>query len=319
MMNPKRQITTAMLIAFLICSFPYCRNYRPPHALPFITVLGIVQDGGFPHAGCVKDCCADAWEDAGLRKHVVSLGIVDPSTSQCWIIDATPDFPDQLHTLTSLLESDGDLQFSGILLTHAHIGHYTGLMYLGREAMNSQAVPVYCMDRMRTFLSSNGPWDQLVLRKNIVLHDVHPDSAIHLNENIRILPFCVPHRDEYSETAGFQIIGPNKSCLFIPDIDKWEKWNVPIEEMVEKTDIAFLDGTFFSEQEIPGRKISEIPHPFIIESITRLGPLPLEERNKIHFIHFNHTNPVLKKNNPVRKQITSGGFRMAREGQFFEL
>ena len=104
----------------------------------------------------------------------------------------------------------------------------------------------------------------------------------------------MPHRDEYSETVGYVISGPNKSALFIPDIDKWEKWKLDINAEIKKVDYALLDATFFDEKEINNRDISEIPHPFIIESMKKFEMMTPEEKNKIIFIHFNHTNPVLK-------------------------
>ena len=42
------------------------------------------------------------------------------------------------------------------------MGHYSGLMHLGREAANTSKVPVYAMPRMLEFLAKNGPWNQLL-------------------------------------------------------------------------------------------------------------------------------------------------------------
>ena len=307
------------LLSSLIC-FSCGKNPRSDELTePFIVVLGIAQDGGFPHAGCQKECCADAWKNNDLRRNVTSLGIADPVTHQCWIIDATPDFPHQLHTLQNISGGEKPLSLAGILLTHAHMGHYTGLMYLGRESMNTRSVSVYAMPRMHAFLQTNGPRDQLVNMKNIQHHTVKHNSPVRLTEQITVIPFLVPHRDEYSETIGFEIIGPNASCLFIPDIDKWQRWEVPIENLIRIHDIAFLDGTFYSNAELPGRNMSEIPHPFVIESLNRFQALHEEEKKKIHFLHLNHTNPVLQKNSPTRDHIMHIGFRVAREMQCFPL
>ena len=74
---------------------------------------------------------------------VASLGIVDPNTNEKWMIDATPDFPKQFEILTG----NDQKQLKGIFLTHAHIGHYSGLIHLGREVMGSNAIPVYTMQK----------------------------------------------------------------------------------------------------------------------------------------------------------------------------
>jgi pyrroloquinoline quinone biosynthesis protein B len=283
---------------------------------PYVIVLGIAQDGGVPQAGCQKNCCRERWSNAAMRQHVTCLAMVDPATNEHWLIEATPDFKSQLRTLAEMAPKS---MLSGIFLTHGHIGHYTGLMHLGREVIGSREIPVYVMPRMQNFLKENGPWDQLVRLKNIVLRPMQNDSTITLNRQIRVTPFLVPHRDEYTETAGFRLGGPRKSVLFIPDIDKWEKWERRLEAMLASADVAYVDGTFYAEGEIPGRNMSEIPHPFITETVQRLAALPLVEKNKVRFIHLNHTNPALQRNSAAAKAIEKAGFKLAQEGERFEL
>ena len=280
---------------------------------PFVVVLGIAQDAGFPQAGCRNDCCAVAWRDASKRKHVSCLGIVDPQTHQRWLIEATPDFPEQLRLLDEIEPSSNTPDLSGILLTHGHIGHYSGLMFLGHEAIGAKEVPVYAMPRMQSFLTNNGPWDQLVRYRNIKLCGIAADTPVKLNNRITVTPFRVPHRQEYTEVVGFRIDGPNKSLVFIPDIDKWERWERRIEEVIAGVDVAYLDGTFYADGEIPTRDLSEIPHPFIEQSIERFRSLPAEERAKIRFIHLNHTIPLLDPTSKARRAIEKAGFAVASE------
>ena len=281
---------------------------------PYVVVLGIAQDGGAPHAGCEKSCCLDLWE-SGKKEKVSSIGIVNPLTKQSWLFDATPDFPSQYRILTE----NHNTELVGIFLTHAHMGHYTGLLHLGREVMGKKNVPVYVMSRMKRFLETNGPWNQLVTLKNINLKLIENNKDIKIGEQLFIEPFLVPHRDEYSETVGYRIIGKEKSLAFIPDIDKWEKWHGSIFQLVLNTDILLLDGTFYSQNEIPHRNMAEIPHPFIIESMETLSELNSENRSKVHFIHFNHSNPAIKDNSPAYHTIKSKRFNLAREGDKFKL
>ena len=281
---------------------------------PYVVVLGIAQDGGAPHAGCEKSCCIELWE-SGKKEKVSSIGIVNPLTKQSWLFDATPDFPSQYRILTE----NHNTVLVGIFLTHAHMGHYTGLLHLGREVMGKKNIPVYVMSRMKRFLETNGPWNQLVTLKNINLKLIEDNKDIKIGEQLFIEPFLVPHRDEYSETVGYRIIGKEKSLAFIPDIDKWEKWHGSIFQLVLNTDILLLDGTFYSQNEIPHRNMAEIPHPFIIESMETLSELNSENRSKVHFIHFNHSNPAIKDNSPAYHTIKSKRFNLAREGDRFNL
>ena len=285
----------------------------------FIVVLGIAQDAGYPQIGCDKECCKAYWEGKEEKKHVVSLALVDRTANHYWLFEATPDITEQLHTLQQYLPSENNYKPNGIFLTHAHIGHYAGLMYFGREAMGSNNIPVYAMPRMDSFLQNNGPWSQLVSLHNIQLNLLHADSSVSISSDFKVTPIKVPHRDEFSETVGFLIESKNKKVLFIPDIDKWEKWDHNIIDEIKKVDYALLDGTFYKNGELPGRDMKEIPHPFVEESIEKFSALPANEKAKIIFIHFNHTNPLIKKNSEEKNNLVGKGYKAAEEGMIISL
>jgi len=250
---------------------------------------------------------------------VVSLGLIDPEQQRSYLFEATPDMTGQLDLLAEYAPFENRKTSDGVFLTHAHIGHYTGLMYFGLEALGADSVPVHAMPQMRTFLETNGPWSQLVSAGNIKLQHLQAEDPVSLSGKISVVPFRVPHRDEYSETVGYTIIGPQKAALFIPDIDKWDKWETRIEDLIAEVDFALLDGTFFHGDEIGHRDIAEIPHPFVIESLDRFAALPPEERNKIHFIHFNHTNPLLNPESEQYRLVIAEGFHIAAVEQIFAL
>ncbi|MCI0409201.1 MAG: MBL fold metallo-hydrolase [Acidobacteria bacterium] len=274
-------------------------------------VLGIAQDGGYPQAGCTKECCKKAWASPPRRRSVASLAIVDPGTRRRWLIDATPDFREQLRVLDEIAPAASSPGLDGIFLTHGHIGHYTGLMQLGREVMGAKGVPVYAMPRMRKFLETSGPWDQLLKLGNITLRSLDAAGPVILNSRLSVTPLLVPHRDEYTETVGFVIRGPSRAVLYLPDIDKWAKWTTPLAEALSSVDVAYLDGTFYGEGEIPGRNMAEIPHPFMVETLALLAPLPPEQRAKVRFIHLNHTNPALDSASGASRDLTKAGFQVA--------
>ncbi|MBN8838343.1 MAG: MBL fold metallo-hydrolase [Sphingobacteriia bacterium] len=299
-------------LSFLIFSFNKKEN-NPSTAQQFIEVLGIAQDAGYPQIGCTKQCCADYWSGKETKKYVSCLALVDNETNEYWLFDATPNITEQLQMLQSSLQNKNQYSPTGIFLTHAHMGHYTGLMYLGREAMNTKSVPVYAMPRMKNFLETNGPWNQLVHLKNIEIHPLVNDSMVAINKNFSVKPLLVPHRDEYSETVGYIVQSKKKKVLFIPDIDKWEKWNKNIVDEIEKVDFAFIDGTFYQNGELPGRNMNEVPHPFVEESIRKFSGLSAAEKSKIYFTHFNHTNPLLKNKSPEKDRVKQLGFNVAEE------
>lgn len=287
----------------------------PVGTQPYVVVLGVGQDGGFPQAG-TKD--ATAWTDEERRRLPVSLGIVDPVSGERWMVEATPAFPEQLQALDRIAPVEQVPGLAGILLTHAHVGHYAGLIHLGREIIGARNVPLLVMPRMERFLRENGPWDQLVALENVRLVTLEDGAPTRLNDRIEVTPFLVPHRDEYSETVGFRIRGPRRSVLFLPDIDKWEAWDVlgtHIEDMITGVDAAWLDATFFGDGEIPGRAMSEIPHPFVEESLARFASLPPGERAKVRFIHFNRTNPAGWPGTLEWNRVVDTGMRIAVRGE----
>ncbi len=298
-----------ILFIILTCQHIYSQNA----GLPYVQILGIAQDGGYPHMGCTKKCCEMVWKNDSMKKYVVSLALVDPVSKKWWLFEATPDIKEQLQYFKNLTNGEYPYLPAGIIITHAHIGHYTGLMELGREVMNTKEVPVYVLPKLATFLETNGPWSQLVKLNNIVIHKLKEDTVFALFENVNITAFRVPHRDEYSETAGFKISSGNRKYLFIPDIDKWEKWNKSIVKEVESVDYALIDATFYSGDELPNRKISEVPHPLVNETMELFKNENSKTKSKIYFIHMNHTNPLLWDPN-VQNSVNKNGFNFAKQG-----
>ena len=286
-------------------------SYSQKESSPYIIVLGTIQDAGSPHMGCEKSCCINLFETPDLNRKVVSLGLVDPLEKKYWLIEASPDFITQCRELKKISPFEHSKSPDGIFLTHAHIGHYTGLMYLGKESYNSIDVPVFAMTRMKGFLIQNGPWSQLFKLKKIKINNINHQEEIKLSNNLSITPFLVPHRDEFSETVGFKIKGPKKSVLFIPDIDKWGKWSKSLIKEIKNVDLALLDGTFYDSKEVNNRNISEIPHPFIVETMDLFKEEKKSEKSKINFIHFNHTNPLLDTNSTAFKRLKESGFNMS--------
>ncbi len=300
-----------MRFKFIIISFFFITFQAQSQTDYNIKILGVAQDGGVPHLGCSKTCCSTN----SVTRYVSSIMVSNQKSKATYIFDASPDLAKQLSFMKDKISEN----LKGIFLTHAHIGHYSGLMYLGRESFNSKNIPVYAMPRMKKFLETNGPWDQLVSLNNIKINSIINESEIVVEKDLIVKPIEVPHRDEYSETVGYFIKGPKKSAIYIPDIDKWYKWDKSIVDLIRSVDYAFIDATFYDEKEINYRDISEIPHPFVIESMKLFEGFSKEEKSKIYFIHLNHTNPLLDNNSSEYKDLISKGYNVAQEGLVLKL
>lgn len=280
----------------------------------YILVLGTAQDGGYPHLGCKKPCCEKAWNNPSNKRFVVSLALTDSQSNKWWLFEATPDIKEQLQYFKKITKGKYHYLPEGIFITHAHIGHYTGLMQLGREVMGAKDITVYAMPKMKDYLENNGPWSQLVALHNISIHAIQNNENIIPVNGISVTPFIVPHRDEYSETVGFNINTTNKRYLFIPDIDKWGKWEKNIIEEVKGIDYAFIDATFYNEAELPGKRMDEVPHPFVAETMKLFKDETITTKSKIHFIHINHTNPLLWQRS-LQDSILKQHFNIAIQGK----
>jgi pyrroloquinoline quinone biosynthesis protein B len=302
---------------------------------PYVLALGNAQDAGFPQIGAEHPAARRAFEDASRRRFTTSLLIVDPRQGRRWLIDASPDLRDQVefarghpprYQAPQPASSSGDSAptgrpplFDGVFLTHAHMGHYLGLAHFGREAYGARDLPVYASPKMCLFLEQNAPWSQLVELRNIRLHALADESSLDLAPDLRVRAWRVPHRGEFTDTMAFLVEGPERSLIYLPDIDKWEHWDRRIEDVIEGVDYALLDGTFYADGEIPGRAMDEIPHPFVAESMARLAVLPPDRRARVRFTHFNHTNPLLDPDDPARAELRTAGFGIVEQGERFDL
>ncbi len=295
---------------------------KPEETGVLVQILGTAQDGGLPQIGCYCTNCVRARKKSRFSRLISSLALIDLHEKKYFLLDATPDIRLQSDIILNRLgvEKQGKRNAPhAILLTHAHIGHYTGLMFYGYESMSTERLPVHCTSRMGQFLSENGPWSLLVQLNNISLHTLLPGKKYSLTPRISLTPFLVPHRNEYSDTLGFRISGENKNLLYIPDIQSWEAWSRSIVEETERADFALLDGTFYSPEELPGRDIAKIGHPMIKTSLKKLGGVAQKGRTQIYFTHLNHTNFALDPEGDARKEIIDSGFRLASDGKEFFL
>jgi len=300
----------AAALAILLAAAPTAVSTTPEPAGPAAVVLGVAQDGGVPHLGCRQALCVEARRDPSKRRLVAALGLIDPASGKRFLIDATPDFPAQVELLGGMPDA--------ILLTHAHIGHYLGLAQLGREVVNAKGLPLYCTASMARFLRENKPWSRLVDRGNVAIREIEAGKEFALTESLHATAIRVPHRDEDSDTVAYLVRGPRRRVLWLPDIDRWEKWDRSLTDFAADENLTmFLDGTFFSADEIPGRAIEDIPHPLVPDTAARLarGGRPAAS---VRFVHLNHTNR-LYWDEDAERNLAAQGLGVAREGDRLDL
>ncbi len=273
-----------------------------------VILLGSAQDAGVPQIGCQCAHCTVARQQPHLKRTTVSLALVDHDNALSYVIDATPDFREQYDALRAHAPH---CALGGIIISHAHIGHYTGLIHLGKEAMSAHDVPLHASESVCAFLRNNAPWSQLVQLNNIALQPFAQTLSLGA---FSIQPISVPHRAEYSDTHAFIIRAGERSFFYCPDIDRWEQWRLDVREVVSGVDVALIDGCFFANGELPGRDMSKIPHPLVTDSVQRLSGV----RSEVVFIHLNHTNPVLHDGSECA-WLHQQGFKIGSDGMRWQI
>ncbi len=302
-----------------------------PHIVPgsrraevYALLLGSVQDGGFPQVGCYTARCDEGRRmlAAGEGRFVSSLALVEPVAGRFYLADATPDITRQIDLIAEPAFRRRAAQrqpFDGIFLTHAHIGHYAGLAVLGNEGLGIRDTPVYCTETMATFLAANQPWRLLVDERRIELRPLALDRWHRIDPLLEVQLWKVPHRDELSDTVGFVFRGPHASALFLPDINSWSLWERRVADAVASVDVAFLDGTFWSMDELPGRAVEDVPHPLMLQTMDALQGVVDRGEAQVVLTHLNATNPALDAGGAEQAEVMRRGFVIAREGMRFEL
>lgn len=261
-----------------------------------IEVLGTAQDAGIPHVGCDCRNCTAAREGSTPTRYVSSILLRDGGE---FVFDATPDLRFQLSSVPD-----------GLFLTHAHLGHLPGLLSFGPEAVDADHLPVYCTEALATVIGDNAPFSLLVERGNVDIEPIDPRSPVSL-ETTTVTAHRVSHRDELSTgTVAYTIETTETSLLYMTDIDEWSASEVGL---VRDADVALVDGTFWSHDEID--RVTDVPHPPVTESLERLRDVTTD----VHFTHLNHTNPLATAGSAEARQLEDAGFELLEAGKQIEL
>jgi len=264
-----------------------------------VVILGSGQDGAVPQLGAERSV-ADP-------RTASSLAVV-PDAGPVVLFDASPDVRIQWLTVAPR-------PIGAVFLTHGHMGHYAGLVQFGKEAAATRELPVHATRRMLTYLDRNEPWRSLLFERFLADVPLDPGVPVSAGGGLTVSATVVPHRSEFTDTVGFSITGPERSLLYLPDVDRWDGWDAAAT--IARHDIAIIDGTFWSDAEPPGRSLADVPHPTILDSMRHFADLV--DDVTIVFTHINHSNPAGAAGSAEATEVRRRGFRVAEDGMRFDL
>jgi pyrroloquinoline quinone biosynthesis protein B len=269
-------------------------------------VLGSGQDGGVPQFGTAGGL--------GPQRSASSVAVVG-SDGSAVLMDASPDLRSQYRRLVASPEyaaRSSSEPFDAVLLTHAHMGHYTGLVHFGKEARGTRAIAAYGSPSMLAYLDANEPWASLFAEGHLRAVAVEPGETFEPIPGLRAVGHAVPHRPDHSDNVGFELTAPSRgSLLYLPDLDRWDAWP-DAHDVLARVDTALIDATFYDEMEHPDRDISTIPHPPVTDTIDRFGYLAGGTR--LILTHLNWTNRLCDPAAPEQDRVRSAGFGVAHDG-----
>ena len=278
-----------------------------------VVLLGVAQDGGRPQPGCAKPCCIGL--SSNDISYPTSLGVIE--SDQIHLIDVTRHLANQLQYLGNRIPNY-------VWLTHAHFGHVDGLGLFGRETMNAKGIPLYASKKMQQLITDTPQWRIMVEQGVFVPREMSNNNKVEFGE-LTIEPILVPHRDELSDMHAFVISSSQNKLLYLPDHDTWEEtlsmYNChDIRQWLKELaiDIALIDGTFWSEDELQSRNQEKVPHPPIKQTIEMLG-YKQQGDPEIYFIHLNHTNPVYDQWSEQHAQVIEMGWKIGKQGMKIKL
>jgi pyrroloquinoline quinone biosynthesis protein B len=302
-----------------------------------LQILGSAAGGGFPQWNCGCANCQAAREGSGCaHPRWQSSLAVRGATGPFYLINASPDVREQLELLRGpsvrALRSN---PIAGVILTDAEIDHTAGLVIL-RES--GEPLEIYGTEAVRHALTAGYPLLEVLDRYcGVRWHSLEPERTLRLPGDrapaLEIEPFFLPAdpplymrgRDVVQSgiAVGLTFRDPvtGSTATYAPAVERLD------EELLARltaSEVALLDGTFWSNEELPSQGIGT-------RTALDMGHLPLsgaegtlvrlrdtENLRKI-LVHINNSNPILLEGSPERQAVEAAGFEVAYDGMLIDL
>ena len=307
-----------------------------------VKVLGSGAGGGFPQWNCGCSNCN------GLRAAKLhgsprtQTQIAFSVNSKAWfVLNASPDLRAQILATPELAPPEGTRHspIAGVFLPSADVDSIMGLLHL-REFTPFRIFATPAVQQIvraentifRVLERAMPPvqWLGISMRPQFARVDSDPreDSSFRCSA----VPLGGAYPDYVSDAlrgslpadqavVGLLVEQGEKRLFFAPSLpgqnQEWKK-------LAESSDLVFLDGTFWSDDELiratgSGKTARAIGHLPLSGTDGLLQQFSGTGRGRRVLIHINNTNPILDEESTEYHQVREMGWEIAHDGMEFTL
>jgi pyrroloquinoline quinone biosynthesis protein B len=303
-----------------------------------ITVLGAAAGGGFPQWNCnCANCTGARALDARFKPRTQSSIFIRPDHGVDGVLcNASPDILEQIRANPVLQPARAvrDTAIAAVLLMDGQIDHATGLFML-RE--RGSKLPLWCTDPVAEDLTSGNPiFEVLGHYCGVARHAVALDGTPFAVPGVEGLSFRAlaltskaapysPHRERPVPGDNIGLVvrddASGRALFYAPGLGEITP---PVFDAMASADCVMVDGTFWSDDEMPrlglskkrARDIGHLPQSGAGGMIEWLEKLPPRTRKLL--IHINNTNPILDEASAERAILHRAGIEVCEDGMAIE-
>jgi pyrroloquinoline quinone biosynthesis protein B len=300
-----------------------------------IRVLGSAAGGGFPQWNCGCDNCRGL-RDGTIRASARTQECVAVSadgSADCVLLNCSPEIRSQIESAPALHpRSPRHSPIAAILLTNGDLDHCLGLLSL-RE---SHRLVVYATDAVaRGFTRGNVLYRTLERFPGQVtwriakpgreedIADVEGKPTGLTAEAVAVPGKAPIHLEggrapDPEDNVGFVIREP-RTRRTVAYLSALASVTDSVRATITDADAVFLDGTFWSSDELPARglgtkRAEEMAHLPVGGAAGSLAQLAGTRASRRVYIHVNNTNPMLREDSPERAAVAAAGWEVAWDG-----
>ena len=296
-----------------------------------VRILGSAAGGGFPQWNCgCENCQAVRLGAHGFQARTQESVAISANGTEWFLLNASPEVRAQLESFDALHpKTSRHSPLAGIVLTNGDLDHCLGLLSL-RESHPLRLLTTSSIERgfregnvlFRTLQRFAGQlaFAPLQLGEPTTLHGLTFEAVPAPGK----LPIHLEGRSTPSAEDNIGLLisdGRGRTLGYFPGVSGPSP---AIGAALERADVVFFDGTFWSNDELRRQGLSDklaqdMAHwPIGDErgSLQHLKALPAKRRI---LIHINNTNPILREHSEEAAQLAAAGVEVAYDGMELEL